>query len=382
LNLFTKPLDSVVIEDIEAVTQAGLIETAVLDYKEDMAEPKKLARTIAALGNTMGGHIIIGVKQDQTTKKPEPSPSGIVLRPRLDETVRQVAGDSIRPGILPEIRLVPLRNDAQRCVLVIRVQQSHQAPHATDGGTRIYRRRDDLNQFEELATLEWIEHLLETRREPERRRLELASKSRQYLESRYMEPVPPVIRPFLVVFFSPIYPGPDLIERTKLKELVGRAFRYDTSVTRLNGVRSELVNENFLRVTDVLADGRVWSATRLPLKAMQEEQLARPLFRQWVDAGCLLSSMRWTGDVAVRVEVLGSKGNLLNHLGGPCHDDEIQVDLVAPMREAIDGPGPFLEAWEQMRWRAGYPLRLTDDLRKYVATTLAGERAQLESMLR
>jgi predicted HTH transcriptional regulator len=65
MNIFTKPLGTVTFEEVEAYCEEGNVETAELDYKSELPRDG-LAKHIAAMSNTLGGIIILGVEEDKT----------------------------------------------------------------------------------------------------------------------------------------------------------------------------------------------------------------------------------------------------------------------------------------------------------------------------
>jgi hypothetical protein len=64
MNPLTKPLNQITFEDVEAYCAERRPETTELDYKRQL--PRDLAKHIAAMSNTFGGIIIIGVEEDKT----------------------------------------------------------------------------------------------------------------------------------------------------------------------------------------------------------------------------------------------------------------------------------------------------------------------------
>lgn len=64
MDPLTKPLIEITFEDVEAYCAERRPETTELDYKRQL--PKDLAKHIAALSNTFGGLIIVGVEEDKT----------------------------------------------------------------------------------------------------------------------------------------------------------------------------------------------------------------------------------------------------------------------------------------------------------------------------
>ena len=55
-----------------------------------------------------------------------------------------------------------------RVVVVVRVNESPQAPHAIQNSTKVYIREGSITQPYELAAIGRIEHLLKRREEPQR----------------------------------------------------------------------------------------------------------------------------------------------------------------------------------------------------------------------
>jgi len=68
MSLLNKPFDQITFEDVENYCKEQHPETATLDYKQ--AVPKDLAKHVAAMSNTLGGFIIIGVAEDKNTGLP------------------------------------------------------------------------------------------------------------------------------------------------------------------------------------------------------------------------------------------------------------------------------------------------------------------------
>lgn len=93
MNVFTKPVNTVTFEDVEAYCAAGKVETAELDYKRELPR-RGLAKHIAAMANTLGGIIIIGVEED-TTGRPSKW-EGVPNEGKLVDQVYQQAAN-VRP---------------------------------------------------------------------------------------------------------------------------------------------------------------------------------------------------------------------------------------------------------------------------------------------
>lgn len=153
--IYTSSVENITWSAVEEFCTQGIAEGAYLDYKRDF--PADLARSIAAMANTLGGVILIGVEED-TDGKPKRPPVGIPLDRGLAERVTNIILTNITPPVFPEVAVCP---DAtkNKAVVIIRVPQSPETPHAIQSNTRIYLRTGNRNNPEELATLDQIEWL-------------------------------------------------------------------------------------------------------------------------------------------------------------------------------------------------------------------------------
>jgi hypothetical protein len=143
-DLFAKPLEQVVAEDVRALV--GWPESLIVEYKEDLSTVRggqsawhtngtvdqhakdRLFREIVAFANTSGGHLILGIKE--TPEKPPaaaavaPLPNCVDLADRLGK-----AAQSIDPPIpLLQVCGLPTEPDGSG-VVIFRVPPSRRAPH-------------------------------------------------------------------------------------------------------------------------------------------------------------------------------------------------------------------------------------------------------------
>lgn len=167
--LETKPLAEVTLEDLKEFLNLRVPEGARLDYKE--AWDDEVVKHVAALANTQGGHVLIGVAED----RPQ-GPGGVRLNvPRSGDVLGVAHGgrdlaaryrdrvvSATQPRLAPEVKAIPLGDGSENVVVVVRVPQSPDAPHEVYQGKdpRIVVRRQDSSQ---PATLEEIERLIERR---------------------------------------------------------------------------------------------------------------------------------------------------------------------------------------------------------------------------
>lgn len=157
--IYTKPAQEVSWDDIVSFCEQRLPEGAYLDYKKEF--PKHLENTIAAMANTLGGIILLGVEEDAETKPILPL-KGIRFEKGLAERITNIILTNITPPVFPEIAVCtdPTMRNA---LAMIRIHQSDQTPHAIAGNTRVYVRTGNRNTPEELATVDRIEWLRDRR---------------------------------------------------------------------------------------------------------------------------------------------------------------------------------------------------------------------------
>jgi Schlafen, AlbA_2 len=156
--LYDKPIEQITFDDITAFCTERRRESIHLDYKREI--DSSIARTIAAMANTWGGLILVGVDEDDS--RPRLPVAGIAYEEHLRERVNDIILGNITPPVFPEIQICR-STDNQRALIVVRVAQSNLTPHAIRGNTRVYLRTDTSNQPEELATVDRILWLVDRR---------------------------------------------------------------------------------------------------------------------------------------------------------------------------------------------------------------------------
>ncbi len=146
--VFGKPLKEVEEQDIQRLVNDQIEENINLDYKKEIdISPKgrkELCKDVSAFANSRGGVIIYGIEE----KKNElgiPVPVGPIAGIDADidrEQVESILLNSIKPRLHFEPKRILLSSDPQKCVFVISIPQSLQAPHMVtkDKDNRYYKR--------------------------------------------------------------------------------------------------------------------------------------------------------------------------------------------------------------------------------------------------
>ena len=155
MHLYSKAIASISWSDIERFCEQGTTENTYLEYKGDF--PDDLAKTIAAMANTFGGLILIGVDETDAGV-PQLPLKGVEVQRGLEERVLNIILDSMTPPAIPEIATCP-NGTSERAIVVIRVPQSEHAPHALHRNSAVYIRtgkRINPEDFADLERIDWL----------------------------------------------------------------------------------------------------------------------------------------------------------------------------------------------------------------------------------
>jgi hypothetical protein len=123
-DLYSKPITAVAYSDIEAFAASGEppTEGERLDFKLPLDD--RVIETVAAMGNTEGGLILLGVGEirdrGQGTKRIKWPPEGID-RPSVMDAVASMCHATIRPNYVPQMKLIGIPGTTGKYLLVIRV---------------------------------------------------------------------------------------------------------------------------------------------------------------------------------------------------------------------------------------------------------------------
>lgn len=209
--LYTKKIDEIMYQDILDFCNEQISENISLDYKE--AIDSGLAKTIAAMANTWGGLIIIGV-EDQDSK-PKLPVKGLEFKEHLREQINNIILGNITPPVFPEIQVCQ-STDGTRALIVIRIVQSNTTPHAIRGNTKVYLRTDTSNEPEELATVDRVLWLVNKREKSTELKNNFYEKAQLRLQKLTGKKVP-IEHADLILAASPLYPFESMIDYRKLR---------------------------------------------------------------------------------------------------------------------------------------------------------------------
>ena len=153
--LATKPLNDIVWDDIVAFCEQKIPENIVLDYKANITD--KFPQVLSSFANTLGGIVLVGVSDDDS--KPVLPLTGMDKNEGLEERITNIILGNVTPPFFPEAIFVENPDDDTKGILVIRIQQSHETPHATHKNSRVYVRANNVTDNYEQADFDKIEWL-------------------------------------------------------------------------------------------------------------------------------------------------------------------------------------------------------------------------------
>lgn len=208
--MFTKPANEIKFSDIrDFCSEFG--EGVRVEYKQKIEHVPKI---VSSFANTLGGIFIIGAQTDKKTNKVT-AINGIRNSGGLEEQIQQSALTGIYPAVIPQVIIVDIPNNPNNVVVVIRVDESLQAPHAIQNSTKIYIRTGSISQPYELAEIDRIQYMLKRREDSHsvsrqiRKRIEERAKSSFRIDD-----------PNLTVIFRPVFPYRPVISGTEIYEYV------------------------------------------------------------------------------------------------------------------------------------------------------------------
>ena len=214
--MFTKLESDITFSDIKAFCDE-YNEGVRVEYKREMT--RHIPKIVSSFANTQGGIFIIGVRADNETNRVV-AIDGISNPGGLEEQIIQSALEGIYPPVHPEviIREVP---DTDNVVVIIRVTESPQAPHAIQNSTRVYIRTGSITQPYklELAEIDLIEYLLKRREKPQITTQQIIDRTEERIESFFS-----IIEiPDITVIVRPVYPHRPIISTGDIYEFAREA---------------------------------------------------------------------------------------------------------------------------------------------------------------
>lgn len=126
-------VDQLAASNMEALVSARVSEEFDLDYKSSLygagdSEKRDLAGDVAALANSAGGVVIIGIEEDAHARAA--AAPGVALSDTETRRMSQIIASALTPMPRVEIYAIPSTHNASHGFYVVAVPRSPLAPHA------------------------------------------------------------------------------------------------------------------------------------------------------------------------------------------------------------------------------------------------------------
>jgi len=215
--LFTKEIEKITYQDVVDFCSQQHKETIHLDYKQKI--DRGLVKTIAAMANTWGGLIIIGVEDKDS--KPKMPAIGIPYKEYLREQINNLILGNVTPPLFPEIQVCP-SEDNKMAFIIIRMSQSNLTPHAIKNNTKVYIRTDTSNEPEELTSIDRVLWLVEKRRKSTELKDDFFGRAEERFSTLCNKAGRRIEHTDSIFAMSPLYPFEILVDYKSLEQEIPR----------------------------------------------------------------------------------------------------------------------------------------------------------------
>ena len=307
--MFTKPENEIEFSDIEDFCRE-FGEGVRVEYKQQMI--KDIPKIVSSFANTLGGIFIIGAEADKRTNKVI-AIDGIPNSGGLEEQILQSALTGIYPAVMPEVIILDVPTNPNNVVIIIRVDESPQAPHAIQNSTRVYIRTGSITQPYELAEIDRIEYMLKRRDDSQARTRQILKQIEERIESSLdtdsqdfdtNSPYLDTNFPNLTVIAHPIFPYRPLISTGDIYE-----FSKDNRFLRWNHQSDSMsrVAGGFFTRTLARIDGASRTYRELnEYGIVYQRFVLRQIPHQWPDEEQYLMPNQFVGKIGELIQLAQS----------------------------------------------------------------------------
>ena len=216
--MFTKLAADITFSDIEEFCRE-FDEGVRVEYKREIQHIPKI---VSSFANTLGGIFIIGVETDQNNRVKFPI-QGISNRNGIPEQIQQSTLTGIYPAVIPEviIREVP---DTDNVVVIVRVDESLQVPHAIEKSTKVYIRTGSISHPYKLSEIDRIEYMLKRREDSQIVTRQILERTEGRIDSLFSTE-----EPNITVIVHPAFPHCPIISTGDIYEFIkmGRSIPFN-----------------------------------------------------------------------------------------------------------------------------------------------------------
>ena len=237
--MFTKLAADITFSDVEEFCRQ-FDEGVRVEYKREI---QHIQKTVSAFAKTQGGIFIIGAETDKQTNRVI-AIDGIPNSGGIEEQIQQSALTGIYPSVMPEVinRDVP---DTDNVVVIIRVNESPEAPHAIENSKKVYIRTGSITQPYDYAEIDRIEYMLKRREGSQATIREIRKRSEERIESLF-----DTSEPNITVIAHPVFPHRPLMSTGEIYEFI----KTDNSFP-FNDRETNTISEILYRISSV---DKIW----------------------------------------------------------------------------------------------------------------------------
>ncbi len=165
MDILNKPVGSLNFSDIISFCKEGVPEGIQIDYKKEFPQ-KGFAKHFAALSNTRGGIIIIGVEEDKKSGLPS-AWEGIVKDAKQVEKIHQEAGN-VEP--IPSYDVHTTDEVEGKSFVLIRVFEGDKTPYRPQNDSNVWVRTGNVSNPVDIASPDGLELLFGKKEKAEKAR--------------------------------------------------------------------------------------------------------------------------------------------------------------------------------------------------------------------
>ncbi|MDR0953264.1 MAG: ATP-binding protein [Elusimicrobiota bacterium] len=223
---FNKAINEITFDDVAAFLKQQVPENTTLDYKLILPrDNEKFAKTIAAFANSMGGTVIIGVKDEHD--KPKPPFTGIPFHPKIRGQIESIIQNYIDPIVFVDIATCKdPRSD--NMFVVLNIPQSNLTPHLVGKLKRAYVRTGQSSSPEVIVHPDKLPWLLDNRKKSQNLRRILSDKAEAHFNNylRAQNKTPESALAAASLLLTPLYPQAPYLDYKDLPNLL-KSIRLD-----------------------------------------------------------------------------------------------------------------------------------------------------------
>ena len=126
--------------DIETLIDNSEKESLFLEYKQEITSgehsKKEILKDISAFANAEGGHLIIGIKEKDGRAIGISGTTKNISNQPIEEWIENILISNIRPKLTAVFKVIDIKTDPNKVVIVIDIPHSSQRPHMVIAGGR------------------------------------------------------------------------------------------------------------------------------------------------------------------------------------------------------------------------------------------------------